>query len=66
MKRTNKLIGNADGRPRIHIWQGEQGVGWSKGFHGLLHPAPDAGAAVNEALDSIGRQPAVIIWEGRV
>jgi hypothetical protein len=57
-------LGQADRRPRIHIWQAGDEVRWSFGPCGTRDKAASAGDAVDDALRSIQHRPAVIIFEG--
>jgi hypothetical protein len=59
-------MGQADSRPRFYIRQTMDGrFSWRLGHTGndrggLVSP----GMAANEAIESVGRKPAVIFWEG--
>lgn len=48
----------ADGRPRIHIATAPQVASWALGPSGTRSPAPDAGAALNSALEQLGDRAA--------
>lgn len=56
----------ADARPRIYIWAAPAGGAfWSTAPTGLRKLAEGAGAALEEALERVGRVPAVIIFDGQ-
>lgn len=61
-----RLLGQADRRPRIHIWKhaANATVSWSFGPCGRLAHAETPGAAVDAGLAAIEHKPAVIIFEG--
>jgi hypothetical protein len=56
---------HADARTRIHIFPERDRTAWSFGPTGARFHTPTTGAAIEEALDRLGHQPAVIIYEGR-
>lgn len=55
----------ADARRRIHIWRFTDCFGWAFGPTGHKFKTETAGQALDEAIEQIGHQPAVIIYEGR-
>lgn len=48
----------ADSRPRVHLWPHEDGVHWSFGPCATPTPAPDHGAALNRAIEHLGKRAA--------
>lgn len=54
----------ADRRPRIHAWKTPTGAAVSFGPCGQKIAAQSIGQGVEIALDAIGHEPAVIIFEG--
>lgn len=62
MTRPELAMKHADARRRIHVAPDGR---WSFGPTGTRFRAESPAAAVEEALDRIGHEPAVIIYEGR-
>lgn len=57
-------LGQADSRPRIHIWPHLQGAAWSVGPTGLRTAHSDPGAALNSAIaETDVRRGYVVIGE---
>lgn len=68
MARSRAPLGQADQRPRVHVWPQEGGFAWSIGPAGRRsHSHPSPGRAINEALEHLFGcgvcKPAVIITE---
>lgn len=57
---------HADARPRIHVWDGDRPAYSFGPSQARFHPeAGTRAAAIEEALELVDHQPAVIIYEGR-
>lgn len=55
---------NADGRPRVHLTHLPDGACLWAINQGQAVEMANVGAALAAAMDAIGWQPAVIIWNG--
>lgn len=62
--RTRAVAGKDD-RPRVYIRGDLARSAWRIGVGGTERVALTPGSALNEALDEIGFESAVIFWEGR-
>lgn len=62
MKRP--AIASADGRPRIHLRQTNDGARYRFGATGMDHHAPTLGEAFEAAVHGVGGRDAVFIFEG--
>lgn len=49
---------SADSRPRVHLWRDPAGIAWSLGPCAIRNPQPDHGAALNTALEQLGKRAA--------
>lgn len=60
----SRSMTRADARPRIHIWPEGEFAAWSAGPTGSRIVKPTPGAALDHALDVLGRPAgAVVILE---
>lgn len=52
-------MARADSRPRVHLWPRPDGADWSLSPTATHQPASDHGAALNLALEQLGKRAAM-------